>query len=387
MTACPPGRGNATRLPSPGTGGERHLPARGFFSSLHAEPHSANDDGGWSLMGRSLIIAALVGAMAAGSMGAPARADDQAVYQAARKEGRLVYWGSPDVKTARALSEGFAQLYPGIEVELFKIQPAPAIERIITAANAGRHEVDLVDSQLGYVELLLNRGMLESYAWETNLGIDPERILHDGKAIVGWHLDTPLAYNSMLVRPGMLMSWDDPLAASWHGKLIVEARGFMFAVLALAWGEEKAFDYLRKVMANRPILTKGGTSTIEALAGGQGAIAYGAYGGILQQYADQGAPVDWARLGPIPAQVAVLLPLKAAPHPNAARLWVKFFTSPDGQRILYENQGLDTVRGRDMGPIGKRYREAGLDVVMESSDAASMRALVGKAAAIIGALQ
>jgi ABC-type Fe3+ transport system substrate-binding protein len=140
-------------------------------------------------------------------------------------------------------------------------------------------------------------------------------------------------------------------------------------------------------MANKPIVTKGGTNTIEALSGGQGAIAYGAYGGILQQYTDNGAPVDWARIGPIAAQVAVLLPLKNAPHPNAARLWIKFFTSPEGQDILYKVQGLDTVRGRDMGPIGQRYKAAGLDTVMESTDAAKMRELVAKAGTMIGALK
>jgi iron(III) transport system substrate-binding protein len=332
------------------------------------------------------IVAALA---AAGCIAAPARADDsvKAIYEAAKKEGKVVYWGSPDQKTARALSEKFSQVYPGIEVELFKIQPAPAIERIITAAQAGRHEVDVVDSQLGYVKLLLDRGLLEAYPWEKNIGIDPERILYDNKAIVGWHLDTPLAYNTTLVKPGELKSWDDVLNPKWRGKLIVEARGFMFAVLALKWGEDRAFGYLQKIMANKPIVTKGGTNTIEALAGGQGAIAFGAYGGILQQYTDQGAPVNWARLGPIPAQVAVLLPLKNAPHPNAVKIWIKFFTSPEGQQILYKVQGLDTVRGRDMGPIGKRYKEAGLDTVMESTDAAKMRALVAKAGSIIGALK
>lgn len=339
---------------------------------------------------RTLVrVLFLAASMVATSIGISVGATDsvQTIYQAAKKEGQLVYWGSPDVKTARALIDGFTKLYPGIKVDIFKIQPAPAIERILTAANAGRHEVDIVDSQLGYVKLLLDRGMLQSYDWEKNLGIDPERVLYDNKAIVGWHLDTPLAYNTNLVKPNELTSWDDPLNPKWQGKLIVEARGFMFAILALQWGEDKAFGYLKKVMANQPIVTKGGTNTIEALAGGQGAIAYGAYGGILQRFADQGAPVDWARIGPIPAQVAVLLPLKDAPHPNAARLWIKFFTSPEGQRILYENQGLDTVRGRDMGPIGKRYKAAGLATVMESTDAAKMRTLVAKAGSIIGALK
>jgi iron(III) transport system substrate-binding protein len=331
-------------------------------------------------------IAALV---LAASIAAPVRAQESlsAIHQAARKEGKLVYWGSPDNTTAQALSRRFAELYPGIEVELFKIQSAAAIERVITAANTGRHEVDVVDSVLGYVDLMQARGLLQSYPWEKNLGVDPARILYDGQAIVGWDLDSPLVYNTNLVKPGELKSWDDPLDPKWRGKLIVEARGFMFAVLALKWGEQRAFSYLQKVMANKPIITKGGANTIEALAGGQGAIAYGAYGGILQRYADQGAPVNWAPIAPIPTAVAVLLPLKDAPHPNALKLWIKFITSADAQAIIYKNMGLDLVRGQTMGPIGQRYKAANMEIVFESTDAPKMRALVSKAGSMIGALK
>jgi len=229
--------------------------------------------------------------------------------------------------------------------------------------------------------------LLLSYPWDKNLGVDPARILYSGQAVVVWDLDSPLAYNTNMVKPGELKTWDDPLDPKWRGKLIVEARAFMFAVLALKWGEQKAFDYLKKVMANKPIITKGGASTIEALAGGQGAIAYGAYGGILQRYADQGAPVAWAPIGPIPAAVAVLLPLKDAPHPNALKLWIKFITSPEAQEIIYKNMGLDLVRGKTMGPIGLRYKAAGLETVMESTDAPKMRALVAKAGSLVGALK
>lgn len=321
--------------------------------------------------------------------GGPVHAQDEikAVYEAAKKERKVVYWGSPDVRTAKALTDAFMKTYPGIEVEIFKIQPAPAIERIITATNAGRADVDVIDSQLGYMELLLDRGLLEPYPWHEKLGIERDRLLYDNRAVIAWHLDTPLAFNTDLVKPGEIKSWDDALAPKYNGKVIVEARGFMFAVLALAWGEEKAFDYLKKLMANRPVITKGGTNTIEALAGGQGALAFGAYGGILQRLTDQGAPVDWVRLGPIATQVAVLLPLKNAPHPNAVKLWTKFYTSSEAQEIIYKNQGLDVVIGRDIGPIGKRYKEAGLDIVPESTDAAKMRRLVAEAGKIIGALK
>jgi iron(III) transport system substrate-binding protein len=334
-----------------------------------------------------LHILAVTAALAGASGPAFGEETPASIYAAAKKEAKLVHWGSPDPKTARALSEGFAARYPGIAVEIQKVQPAPAIERVITATNAGRADVDVLDSQLGYVQLLADRELIGPYPWGETFGIDPARVMYGGRAVVAWHLDTPLAYNTAMARPEELKSWAALLDPKWRGKVIIEARGFMFAVLALAWGEGKAFDYLKGLVANRPVLTKGGTSTIEALAGGQGAVAFGAYGGILDQYKEAGAPVDWLPLSPIATQVAVAMPLKDAPHPNAARLWVSFLATQQARDILYRNQGLDLVTGRDAGPLGARYRAAGLDIVTESPDAALMRRLVTEAGALIGGLR
>ena len=91
--------------------------------------------------------------------------------------------------------------------------------------------------------------------------------------------------------------------------------GTSFAIQNTAGGTNNFSD------VNTQLVLGAATNTIEALAGGRGALAFGAYGGILQRLTDQGAPVDWVRLGPIATQVAVLLPLKNAPHPNAVKLW------------------------------------------------------------------
>ena len=125
--------------------------------------------------------------------GASAQEALQALHEAARKEGKVVYWGSPDSQTARALIEHFKRRFPGVEVEIFKIQSAAAIERIIAGAQAGRAEADLVDSILGYLPSLFDRGLAVSTPWSERFGVDPTRVLFDGRALTLWHLNSPIA--------------------------------------------------------------------------------------------------------------------------------------------------------------------------------------------------
>jgi iron(III) transport system substrate-binding protein len=318
----------------------------------------------------------------------PAFAQDtlQSLHDAAKKEGKLVYWGSPDSQTAADLARRFKARFPGIDVEVFKIQPAPAIERIVTAQQAGRAEVDVMDSQLGYLQLLFDRNLVVSYPWTKTFDVDPTRVLFDGRALSIWHLDSPIAYNTQLVKAGDIKAWDDLTDLKWRGKLLVEARGFAFAILALKWGEERAMNYIKAIMAQKPIITKGGTATVEALAGGQGMAAIGAYAGSVEMNARNGAPIDWVRAGPVPTAYGLLMQLSNAPHPNAARLWMHFMTTKDAREAIFAGQGLDIAFGRDAGVVGKKYEAAGLEVVPETSEIQRMQDLVTKAGALIGSM-
>ena len=169
--------------------------------------------------------------------------------------------------------------------------------------------------------------------------------------------------------------------------MLVEARGFPFAILALKWGEAQAFDFIKRVLAQKPIITKGGTATIEALAGGQGFVAVGAYAGAVEAARRNGAPVDWLRVGPAPTAYAVLMQLANAPRPNAARLFAYFMTTKEAHDAIYDGLGLDLVFGRDVGELGRKYVEAKIEIVPESSDIALMQRLLAQANGMIAAFQ
>lgn len=337
------------------------------------------------MVGKSALITWALSAGFCVLLAGAASAEDtvQSLYAAAKKEGAVVYWSSMDVKANETIGKDFAKRFPGIRLQVFKIEPGPAIERIITESQAGRLEADVVDSPLGYLSQLTSRNLLDSYPWDKVFGLEPTKLMFGGRVLEYFNLDTPIAYNTTLVQPGEIKSWDDLLQPRWRGKVILEARGIEFPVLAEKWGEPHTFDYLHRLLANAPIIIQGGTPTGEALAGGQGAIALGTYGGRILQYKKEGAPIDWARVSPIPAMIYVAGVLKGAPHPAAAKLWTYFLTTPPAQKDLYETQGFGMLTGKNMSPLGQEMQAAGIQVILESPDIEHERQLLAQTGDII----
>jgi iron(III) transport system substrate-binding protein len=316
---------------------------------------------------RLVALLALASLLALGSTAVLADDTEQSLYAAAKTEGKVVIWTPLDMDLYKQIAAKFAERYPGVQIEPFRIQPGPAVERLVTEAKAGRISVDALDPNIAYFPLLIERGLVEPYPWDKVFGIPELRTLFDKRAVVLGHYDMPIAYNTSLVRPEQITSWDDVLDPKWRGKILLEARGSGLAILALKWGEEKTLAYVRKLMDNRPIITKGAQGTAEALAGGQGAIAIGAYAARLTLFKEAGAPVEWSRVGPIPSQLVAIAPIKGGPHPNAAKLLAAFWASADAQKIFYDSQRFGMV-GYYLSPRGEELRAKNIDVVLETTE-------------------
>jgi iron(III) transport system substrate-binding protein len=336
---------------------------------------------------RIALVALVSAALALTASAAHAEDTVQSIYESARKEGKVVLWTAVDVSLQKQVAAKFNEKYPGIEVEAFKIFPGPAIERLITETRSGLHNVDIIDPNIAFLPLLFNRGLVEPYPYDKVFGIDPDRLLFDRRGIVIGHYDLPIAYNTGMVAPGAIKSWDDLLDARYAGKVLVEAHAYAFGILASKWGEEKTLDYIKRLLANRPVVINSPTATAEALAAGQGAVAIGAYAARISLYKDQGAPVDWARVGPIPAQQVVSVPIKGGPHPNAGRLYAAFWAGEQAQHIFYDAYRHGILLGKDAMPRGREIQALGLEVVLESTDIERSQRLLELAGRALGSIK
>jgi iron(III) transport system substrate-binding protein len=338
----------------------------------------------WQLL--CLCVAAAATAMLVSN---PAAAQDRAksIYEAARKEGKVVLWTALDVSLHKHVAAKFNEKYPGIQVEAFKIFPGPAIERLITETKSGQHNVDIIDPNVGFLPNLFERGLVEPYPYDEVFGVDPQRLVYDRRGIVIGQYDIPISYNTNLVAPGAITSFDDLLDPKYRGKVLVEAHAYGLAILGVKWGEDRLLEFIGKLVANRPIIINSPTATAEALAGGQGAVAFGAYAARVSLFKDQGAPIDWARVGPIPAQQVVSVPIKGGPHPNAAKLYAAFWATPEAQEIFYAEQRHGMVVGPQASPRGGEIQRRGLEVVLEAGDIAKGKRLLEIANKALGGIK
>ena len=93
----------------------------------------------------------------------PVQAADPALYQAAKKEGEVVWYTALIVAQAvRPLIEAFNKKYPGIEVRYVRADSGPTAIKIMTEARAGRAQSDVFDG-IDTTPPLVQAGLVEPY--------------------------------------------------------------------------------------------------------------------------------------------------------------------------------------------------------------------------------
>ena len=292
------------------------------------------------------------------------------LYNAAKKEGTVVIWGPSDPIIYQKAQERLSKEYPGIKIEHFESLPEPVVQRLIAENQAGKpSSVDIVQSgSLRAVRPLIDRDMLVSYpGWEKDFGLDA--IYADHRFVGNYNLALPIAYNSKLVSAQEApKSWDDLADGKWKGrKIIVEARLVPFAMLGTEIGKTKAIDLAKKVLAQDPLIMQGGTTALNALAGGQAPIAVGVYAYAVDKLKKKGATIDWVPVSPLPLLTSALGVVKTAPHPNAAKFFAGWMGTIEGQKIIYEYSGQATLVGKNAyGPEAERLKTARPKVILET---------------------
>jgi iron(III) transport system substrate-binding protein len=109
----------------------------------------------------------------------------------------------------------------------------------------------------------------------------------------------------------------------------------------------------------RPV--QGFTHMVNLLAAGEYPIALMSQVTKIEQLKEQGAPVDWASASPDFSTIGAYALGKAPPHPAAARLFIDFVLSEQGQKVLGRTGKLPIRRG-----VPTQSRS--IDKLLESGD-------------------
>lgn len=254
------------------------------------------------------------------------------LYEAAKKEGKLVLHDGGTIEEIRPIINAFEQQFPGIKVEAI-CQPAPTIPtRIIAEYTAGKLSIDAASQSVGgHLINLIDRGIVRKVNLSNLVRMDPENMWMGGYLYVETSVVPVWGYNTNVVAPADVpKSWEDLLDPKWKGKIYMSGFGNIHGSMFFTRPENEVVNYLKKFRAQDIVLKPNPRTTSNAIATGEAAIGE-TFTRVFIEYKQRGAPVDIAPIGPqvyIPDGTCVF---NGSPHPNAADLWTAWRQMPEGR--------------------------------------------------------
>ena len=265
---------------------------------------------------------------------AAAVAADERLEQA-RHEGEVVWYTAMNVPDTEAVKKPFLARYPFLALTVLRAPGEKVRTRILTEARANRHAWDVVSFNLLDIDALSREGLLASYSSpETRTGYPVGALDAGGRWAAIYVRQYVIGYNTRLVKQPP-QDWQELLTAEWRGKLAIDESDVeWYAAMLDYWGRDKALPYMRALARQQPQQRRGHHLLTRLLVAGDFPLAL-VHATEIDKERQDGAPVDWVKtLDPVitsPSQVAIAA---KAPHPAAARLFVDFLLSAEGQRAI-----------------------------------------------------
>jgi ABC-type Fe3+ transport system substrate-binding protein len=269
-------------------------------------------------------------------------AADAALVEAAKKEGKVVWYTSAVVdQLVRPSADAFEKKY-GIKVEYARSDAAAVILRVLNEGRAGQMQADVFD---GFgAPALVRAGLVAKWQPEVVATFPKQFYDANGYWTATFQIVLTPGYNTDLIsRARAPKTFDDLLDPSLKGKMAWDGRasnsgaaGFVGLVLH-EMGEGKGKAFLRRLAAqNIAGLQASARQVLDQVITGEYSLALQIFNHHAGISAAQGAPVDWIPMNPALGVMSVISVTRDAPHPNAGRLLVDFLVSPEGQTV-YRN--------------------------------------------------
>lgn len=266
--------------------------------------------------------------------------------QAPDAERRILVYTSMPVEDMRALAAAFRARH-GIDVDIWRAGSEKVVTRVVTEARAGRHDVDVIETNGSELEALARQRLLAPLRSARHAELFDGSVPASG-AWAGTRLGIFVqAYNTARVKRDELpKTWSDLADRRWKGRLAIEAEDAdWFAGIAGVLGEGEAIALFRDIVRTNGISVRRGHSLIaQMVAAGEIDFALTVYNYKAQQLKEKGAPLDWYAIPPAIAKANGIALAARAPRPEAARLFYEFSLSREGQATLLEREHVPARR-------------------------------------------
>src|SRR5690349_6313598 len=266
----------------------------------------------------------------------------QAWIDGAKKEKHLRIFSTFDPPQAEVVLRAFRERYPYIAIEYNRASHEDRAIRTLVAFKNKKSVTDILTGLGGSFFMYREINAMEDLRNIPNIKNNPPGTVDHEGFWVGMHNRYwCMAYNRQQIKPAEVpKKWEYLLASpKWkNGKLALGNRPQLWALqIWKAKGEKWTRDFLTRLFAeNKPQLRREGMNAlIELLAAGEfyGSLPSAEY--RTYQKSLDGAPVSYDCPEPVPAAVSEMAILRGSPNINAARLFVNWFLSKEGQISQY----------------------------------------------------
>lgn len=258
---------------------------------------------------------------------------------AAIKEGKVVFYTSIEVQLAETLGKAFEAKYPGITVQVERSGGERIFQRVAQEQASNVHVVDVVESSdAGNAYAWKREGVLSQFVpadvarWPAGQR-DPDGYFATDRATM-----SVIAYNTKYVKPADApKSFADLLDPKWKGKIVKAHPGYSGGIMTVTFEMSRTlgWDYFQKLGQQRIMQVQSATEPPRKLALGERPVMADGMEYIVFDLQASGAPI--AIVYPsegTPLIVGCAAVMKAAPHPNAARLFDLYLFSQEGQQLM-----------------------------------------------------
>lgn len=253
----------------------------------------------------------------------------------AAHEGTLTLYTTIAEKDLPTLIQPFEQQH-GITVNVWRAGTDRLLQRTMSEAAAGRHEVDVVHFGSPEMEALAREQILAPVDSPAHADLEPGSVPAHKQWAATLLSVWVQAYNTKLLKPEDLpKSYADLLDPKWKGKLGIEAKDqdWFASVVDVMGGGDKGVKYFQELVATNGMSVRlGHTLLTNMVVSGEVPLGLTVYNYMPEQQKKKGAPIDWFALEPAIARSNAVGIARNAPHPNAARLFYDYLLGEEAQR-------------------------------------------------------
>jgi iron(III) transport system substrate-binding protein len=301
------------------------------------------------LIGSSALAAGAAFSTKVLSAAPPASAITPALIEAAKKEGKVVWYTSVDLPLAEKVAKAFEAKYPGVAVRVERSGAERVFQRIGQEYASNIHAADVANSSDAAHFIVWKKGnLLKAYV--------PEDV---GKFYPAEHKDPDgmfasfrvwvciIAYNTNLVKKEEApKSYADLLDPKWKGKIVKAHPGYSGTIMTATYQMQRdlGWGFFEKLAAQNIMQVQSSADPPKRLALGERAVMADGNEYNIFQIKEKDGPVEpvYATEGS-PLIVGPTGMFKAAPNPNAARLFCNYSFTPECQQLIIDTGGLRSM--------------------------------------------